>query len=158
MLTEMPEYQELLAPYFKPISQELIDWMNEPYESNRNFPEQLWQRASNGKRVRSKSEALIDMALYKNGIPFRYECALRLGDSIIYPDFTIRHPKTGAIYYWEHFGRMDDPAYSKNVFLKLQSYTACGIIPSIQLITTYETQKNQLNLEMIEKIIEEYFL
>jgi len=60
---------------------------------------------------RYKSEVFIDMALFTNNIPFRYECALELGHSTLYPDFTIRHPKTGEICYWEHFGLMDDPSY-----------------------------------------------
>ena len=61
--------------------------------------------------LRSKSEAIIDMILYKNGIPFRYEEKIVLGDVILYPDFVIRHPKTGDFYYWEHFGMMDDEDY-----------------------------------------------
>ena len=87
----------------------------------------------------SKSEALIDMALFSHLIPFRYECELSLGTHILYPDFTIRHPKTDDIYYWEHFGLMDNPSYCQNVSFKLQQYSLNGIIPSIQLITTYET-------------------
>jgi len=101
---------------------------------------------------------MIATFLYTNGIPFRYECALELNTSIIYPDFTIRHPHTGKIYYWEHFGRMDDPIYYKNTYSKLLLYTSNNIIPSIQLITTYETQTNPLTIDTIEKTINEYFL
>ena len=158
LLTEQSEYQELLSPFFKPISQELIDWKNADYEHNMSYTEQLIQRASEGKMVRSKSEVLIDMVLYKNKIPFRYECALKLNGITIYPDFTIRHPKTGEVYYWEHFGKADDPTYNKSIPLKLQNYITNGIIPSHQLITTYETRKKPLNLDTIEKIVEEYFL
>lgn len=121
------------------------------------YQEQLIHKASGGKMVRSKSEMLIDMALYMNKIPFRYECELQLGDSIIYPDFTIRHPKTGKVYYWEHFGMMDDMFYIKNACAKIQSYASHGITPSLNLITTFETQKNPLSLDKINRIIEEYF-
>lgn len=158
MLAEMPEYQELLSPYFKPQSQELHDWMKSPYDYNRKYPEMRIIKTSSGNLVRSKSEALIDMALYKNKIPFRYECALQLGESTTYPDFTIRHPRTGKTYYWEHFGKMDDPRYSKNVGLKLQLYINNKILPGIQLITTYETIEHPLNSEAIENIIKEHFL
>ena len=96
--------------------------------------------------------------LFVNKIPFRYECELQLGEIFIYPDFTIRHPKTGEIYYWEHFGRMDDSKYNKNVPSKLQLYISNGIIPSIQLITTYETIENPLSSEKVESLIREYFL
>lgn len=40
------EYQELLAPYFTPISQELSAWMHAPYERNQKYPEQLIHKAS----------------------------------------------------------------------------------------------------------------
>lgn len=158
LLTNNPEYQELLAPSFAPVSQELLDWMNSPYEKNNKHSDQLIHKTSSGHFVRSKSEAIIDMFLHINKIPFRYECSLQLGNSVIYPDFTIRHPETGDTFYWEHFGLMDDPIYSKNTFSKLQLYTSHGIIPTIHLITTYETRENPLSSEMVEKIIEHYFL
>ncbi len=158
MLTDMPEYQKLLSPFFKPASQELLDWMNSPYDYNTKHPEHLTQRTSSGHLVRSKSEALIDLVLYTHKIPFRYECALHLGESVIYPDFTIRHPHNGKIYYWEHFGKMDDSFYSKNACSKLQLYISHGIIPTIQLITTYETKDTPLSTETIENLVKEYFL
>lgn len=157
LLTNIPGYKELLSPFFLPKSQELSDWMTSPYEHNTNYSEQLILKTLSGNLVRSKSEVIIDMALYTNQIPFRYECALHLGDTTLFPDFTIRHPESGELYYWEHFGRMDDPLYYKNVFSKLQLYTSHGIIPSINLITTYETKENPLSSEVIEKIIEHYF-
>lgn len=40
-LLENPAYQELLNPYFKPVSQELLDWANAPYEKNSSYHEQL---------------------------------------------------------------------------------------------------------------------
>ena len=157
LLLKSPEYQKLLSPHFTPESQELATWSNTPYEQNQKHPEQLIHRSISGHLVRSKSEVFIDMALYSNKIPFRYEYALTLGTTTIYPDFTIRHPKTGETYYWEHFGLMDDPSYCKNSCSKLQLYTTHGIIPSIHLITTYETHDNPLDMKTVERIIAEYF-
>ena len=74
------------------------------------------------------------------------------------PDFTIRHPETGIIFYWEHFGLADDSEYCRSMNSKLALYTAHGIIPTINLITTYETKDVPLSLEMVEKIVEYYFL
>ena len=156
-LLDHPEFKSLLAPYFTPLSQELADWMNAPYERNPHHPEHLLHKSSSGNLVRSKSESIIDMLLYINKIPFRYECALHLGETTLFPDFTIRHPKTGDIYYWEHFGLMDNPIYSQNAYSKLQLYTSHGIVPSIQLITTYETKEHPLCSDAVEKIIELYF-
>ena len=53
---------------------------------------------------------------------------------------------------------MDDLSYSKNTFSKLELYNSHGLIPSVNLITTFETKNNPLNSQMIEKIIQHYFL
>lgn len=150
-------YYKLLKPYFCLQSEEMQKWVDEDYERNEKYPEQLIYRASSGKCVRSKSEMLIDTFLHINKIPFRYECALVLNEITIYPDFTIKHPESGEVFYWEHFGMMDDPNYSKNVWSKIQLYTAHGIIPSINLITTFETREHPLSSEMIEQTIAYYF-
>lgn len=158
LLDEMPEYRNLLSAVLKPASDELAEWMLQPYEKNPHFPERLIYKGCTGNFLRSKSEVLIEMLLVQHQIPYRYECALQLGDHTIYPDFTIRHPKTGEVFYWEHFGMMDEVNYSKNVPGKLHTYIAGGITPSINLITTYETKDNPLSMELVEKIIEYYFL
>ena len=53
---------------------------------------------------------------------------------------------------------MEDALYNRNVPIKLQTYISQGIIPSIQLITTYETMEKPLSAESVERIIKEYFL
>lgn len=153
-----PAYRELLSPHFQPLSEELLHWMNAPYDHNPNYPEHLIHRTISGHLVRSKSEAMIACVLYMNKVPFRYESPFQSGQVTIYPDFTIRHPQTGSQFYWEHFGLMDDPSYCKQVFSKLNLYATEKIIPTQQLITTYETGKKPLSLEMVEKIVKEYFL
>ena len=158
LLEQSTEYQKLLSSHFTPLSKDLSDWMNSTYEKNLSHPEHLSNKGFSDNYVRSKSEAMIDMTLYMHRIPFRYECALSLGGITIFPDFTIRHPKTGDFYYWEHFGLMDDPSYANNAYSKLQLYNSHGIIPSIQLITTYETKEHPLSAEVVEKIVEHYFL
>lgn len=151
-------YQELLSPYFKPHSQEISDWMNASFEQNPKYPENKIHKTSSGNMVRSKSEVLIDMVLYTHKIPFRYECELQLGEFRVYPDFTIMHPKTGKIIYWEHFGKMDDPKYNRNVGDRIQTYVNNGIVPSIDLIVTYETSFHPLSVDEVEKMVKEYFL
>ena len=156
--TNHPEFQNLLSTMYPSVSDALLQWSKEPFEQNTNHPDGLIHQSVSGQKLRSKSEVFIDTALCANGIPFRYECALHLADLTLFPDFTIRHPRTGATYYWEHFGLMDDPSYAKNACAKLQTYTHYGIIPTIQLITTYETREHPLTLETVDKIIDEYFL
>ena len=157
LLTEIPEYQKLLNFRFIPLNQELNDWMNSPYEKSNKYSEQLIYDTGFGYSVRSKSELLIDYALHTNKIPFRYENPIELDNIIIYPDFTIRHPTTGEFFYWEHFGMMDDPAYIKNVFAKLNLYVINGIVPNINLITTYETKDNPLDTKQVHIMLESYF-
>lgn len=135
----------------------MAEWTTSPYETAQMHPENLIHKTFSGHVVRSKSEVLIDTALFMNHLPFRYECALNLSYTTIYPDFTIRHPKTGDTYYWEHFGLIDDPKYSKNAFSKIQLYISEGILPGIQLITTYETTEKPLTSNTIDKVIKLYF-
>ena len=156
--TSHPEFQNLLSDTYKPLSHELHLWADADFEKNTQHSDKLIQKTISGNVVRSKSEALIDTLLHINQIPFRYECALHLDEITLFPDFTIRHPVTGKTYYWEHFGLMDDPAYIKNACSKLQQFAGHGIIPSIHLITTFETQEYPLTSDSIEKIIQEYFL
>ena len=158
LLINKPGYQDLLSPYFKHQSQEIEAWKNAPFEQNPKYPENKIHKTSSGNVVRSKSEALIDMVLYTNKIPFRYDCALQLREYTIYPDFTILHPRTQKIIYWEHFGKMDDLKYNRNIGERIQVYVNNGIVPSIDLITTYETSKQPLTTQEIEKIVCNYFL
>lgn len=151
-------YCELLKPYYQLKDEALSQWMNDSYERSEKYPESLIHKTSSGIMVRSKSESMIELFLHTNQIPFRYECALNLGGVTFYPDFTIMHPKTRKIYYWEHFGLMDEPDYVRNMCSKLEIYANYGIIPSIQLITTYETKEHPLNYHDVARIGAQYFL
>jgi len=157
-LINSPGFKELLFEQYTPFEQTLIEWMNASYEKNPHHTDNLIHKTYTGEFVRSKSESIILSALFKHRIPFRYECILQFGKVHIFPDFTIRHPRTGEFFYWENFGIMDDPVYVKKTYSKLQLYTSNGIIPTIQLITTYETKEHPLTSDVVEKIIEHYFL
>ena len=52
---------------------------------------------------------------------------------------------------------MDQPGYARKAGIKLQNYIASGIIPTIQLITTYETKEIPLSVDVVEGIVERYF-
>lgn len=109
-------------------------------------------------RVRSKSEVLIADALYKYGIPYRYECPLRLGKDVIHPDFTILRPEDRKILYWEHLGAMDEAGYARTALQRIEEYKRNGIFPGDQLILTSETSRMPLNFTMIERTIGHYIL
>lgn len=156
-LLKNPLYTELLSPYFQSLDQELSNWSKMTYEHNPHHPEYATLKSPSGHLVRSKSELLIDMALFQHQLPFRYECQLLLSGIAFYPDFTIRHPKSGKTFYWEHFGMMNNLNYSKKTFEKLQIYNNHNILPDFNLITTYETTNHPLNLDVIENKIEFFF-
>ena len=153
-----PVFQELLAPYFKPLSDDLNNWVKDSYPTNPYPYKHSPLTSPSGHNVRSKSELLIAMTLYTNKIPFRYECALQLGEVTIYPDFTIRHPKTGEYFYYEHFGMADDPKYSSKIGERIQRYISNGIIPGINLIISFETKDHPLDPILLEETVHKYFL
>lgn len=143
-------YDYLLKPYFNKIStDDLINWQSS-YNSNPKNPEQLTFQCPSGNLVRSKSEVFIDMALSSNAIPYRYECELILNGIKFYPDFTLKHPVTGDIIYWEHLGMMDNNDYAKKAFSKLQTYQANHIIPGENLILTFESRNNPFSFSDAE--------
>lgn len=152
------EYKNLLATHLKPEKEDLLAWMQEEYVRNTNYPEALIHKSMSGNRLRSKSEAMIDSCLYRYKVPYRYEDELQLGEVLLHPDFTIRHPVTGKYYYWEHFGLMDDPGYSNNTAHKIELYISHGYIPMINLITTFETKENPLGMDVIEKVVQHFFV
>ncbi len=155
LLTTQSAYTELLTQSVQ--TEDLSEWVKAPYETNPFHPEAKIHTAPGNIRVRSKAEAMIATFLYTNHIPFRYECALPLGTRTIYPDFTIRHPITGETYYWEHFGKMDDPVYRDRAYARMQLYSKHDIHPSIQLIITSEIPDCPLSTHTIECRIHEYF-
>lgn len=136
----------------------ILAWQQLDYKTNPSHPEQLIVRSELGIKFRSKSEAAIAVMLHNYSIPFRYEAELELKEYTLYPDFTILHPVTEKIVYWEHFGLMDDPHYRDNCFSKLRTYSNNDIMPSKNLITTFEYKSKPLDYIQIEQIIKDYFV
>lgn len=158
LLLEKDEFQQLLKDRFEIKEERVQQWLQEEYRTNPRNPENLIYKTPAGHMVRSKSELIIATILFMNHIPYRYECELVLGDHVIYPDFTIMHPKTYGIYYLEHFGMMDVPYYIHTACEKIRTYAENGIIPTMNLLTTYETKKQPIDPEYVERMIIDYFL
>lgn len=133
-------------------------WCNEPYERSSLHPERLIYRTQNGLLVRSKSESIIAGLLELEDIPFRYEAQLVLDGQNYYPDFTILNPQDNQILYWEHFGMVDDEDYAASMERKLNVYKRHGIKSWDNLITTYESESNPFNVQMIRRIIKAFLL
>jgi len=133
--------------------EEALAWCGEPYEKNELFPESLLHVTLGGRKLRSKSELVIASVLEAKRIPFRYEAALSLGDKIYYPDFTILSPRDGKVYYWEHFGMMNDGNYEVSMERKLSDYRKHGIVNWDNLILTYDDLKGALDSRIIHRLI-----
>lgn len=153
-LMAKPEFQELL----KNFNPSVEEWRKQPYQKLDSHPENLVLKTCSGNVVRSKSELLIDEALFREGIPFRYEAQLMLRTQPIYPDFSILHPKTQQLYYWEHFGMVDNERYAAGMCQKIRQYCEANIYPGDKLIMTFETKAKPLTTLEIEEIIRQKFL
>ncbi len=155
-LLSSPAYKPFLCRFSEdPV---ISEWMSHPSVKNNTFPQQPMIPTSEGSLVRSKSEAIIAEALFGSRLAYLYESALTLDNGVIYPDFTIMHPVTHEIYYWEHLGMIDKQEYFNHNMNKLRNYIRNGIIPSDHLILTWETQNNPLSPVYVEELINYYFL
>ena len=73
-----------------------------------------------------------------------------------HPDFRVQNARTGRLYYWEHFGMLDNPDYCANSQNKLELYAKYGYFPGENLITTSESSGHGLNLDYVDCLIEKY--
>lgn len=158
LLIKNSECRRLLSKKHIPKSKIIQEWLNEPYRTNPYKTDKLMHKGPSGNYYRSKSEEFIDICLTKYGIPFRYECELVLPTGIIYPDFTILHPKELKLYYYEHFGMMDNTVYAAKACEKINTYCLNGIYPNVNLIVTFETKEHSIPYDKIESIVNEFFL
>lgn len=140
-LLDNPGARRLLKDRFPVQNAPLSAWAAQPPATSAPYQEERIRECISGHIVRTKIERRIDNALFRSHIPFRYEDPLTLSGITIHPDFTIRHPKTGNYYYWEHFGMMDNPGYVDHMLWTLSLYARNGICPFQQLIMTFETKK-----------------
>ena len=133
-------------------------WKEEKYEKKGFIDNAPVYVASTGVKVRSKSEVIICNILNELGIPYQYEAPLKLkGVGTIYPDFKLLNVKERRTLYLEHFGMMDNPDYLDGFFKKQNSYIANGIIPGRDIIFTFESSKNQLDITSLKKLLRVYF-
>lgn len=155
-------YPKEIKKYIKPIfisDEEFIEkWISAPY-AKKTIPEDVATFITdNGERVRSKSELNIANALYKHGIPYKYECPLTLKTGItIHPDFTILKMPERKEIYWEHRGMMDDIGYARQAVQRIQDYLNSGYCIGKDIIISEETSKTPLGTREIDAIIDAYF-
>lgn len=132
-------------------------WMDQPYTRKpfrKGSPVFITLR---GERVRSKSEMIIADRLYANGIPYRYECPLKVGNAVIHPDFSILRMSDMKVVYHEHCGKMDDKDYVEDMVSRVSTYNQAGVIQGDKLTFSFETSATPLDVRVIDRMINSYF-
>ena len=153
-----PGRRALVTPIREPDEEFIATWQHLPYTGKPfeiNAPEFF---TSTGVRVRSKSEVIIAEALYRAGIPFRYEYPISVkGWGTLYPDFTCLNMTSREEIIWEHFGLMGDPDYTENAIQKISHYAASGYILGKNLIVTFESGNTPLSVKQVQAYIKAFF-
>lgn len=128
-------------------------WMETPYvrkSFKKGSPEFYTLK---GEKVRSKSEVIIADRLYANGIPYRYECPLKMGKKIIHPDYSILRMSDRKTVYLEHCGKIGDPQYTEDMLTRIKDYNDAGIILGDRLFLTFESDKTPLDVSLLDSLI-----
>lgn len=153
------ERQKLVKPYYLPDKQFIEEWerINYPIIFHPEEGKEIY--TEKGEAVRSKSEKILADKLKLLEIPYHYEKPLQLkGFGVVHPDFTVLNKRTRKVYYWEHFGIMDDQDYCVKAIKKIETMEKNGIFPGRNLIITCETANHPLNVRIVELLINEYLL
>jgi len=131
----------------------------------RFLEERLIHCTVRGEAVRSKSEVIIANLLTYHKIEYSHEKPLQFGDVIKYPDFTIEDEESGRVYYWEHCGLLNVPAYQARWGTKKKWYRENGILPHSEgggdkgtLIETRDKENGGISSQEIDRIIQEVIL
>ena len=136
-------------------------WQSEKYQNRWEGKGFLFETAR-GEKVRSKSEWMIASMLAEAGVPYRYEELIGLHEEFgvhLYPDFTVLNKRTRKIYYWEHFGKMDDPEYVNNSFLpKINDYYNFEYLPGEKLLMTFESKEHPFDTTQVKRLIETFLV
>lgn len=158
------ERKNLVVPIYVGAKEKVRQWQTESYEKNMMYPENLRYETEQGDVVRSKSEVIIANLLYQSrkDILYKYERPLEVLENgrmkTIYPDFTILNIHTGKVTYWEHAGLMDDPYYANEFVRKMNTYIANELLPGRDVVVTYETQSNPLDISVVKQLVKQVVL
>lgn len=154
-----PERKSFVDAIYLPEELRAEQWEKQQWKKYDKFTDGLRFETDRGEIVRSKSEIIIANMLNKksDNLSYRYEAELYLkkANRIVHPDFTILNKKNGKIYYWEHIGMLGNQIYSNDFVRKANDYIEDGIIPGKQLILTYETKDEPLNIQVVKMLVEE---
>ena len=135
-------------------------WQAEKYQNRWKAKDDYTYETTRGEKVRSKSEWIIAGMLADAGVPYRYEETVALSPEFgvfLYPDFTVLNKRTRKVYYWEHFGKMDDSKYIEGSFMpKISDYYNFEFLPGDKLLMTFESKHKPLDTTEVKRIIDTF--
>ena len=132
-------------------------WLAQPYKRKSSNKDYTFVTLK-GDHVRSKSELVIADRLWANGIPYKYECPLLVGNEIIHPDFSILRMSDRKIVYLEHCGKMDDPNYTEDMVKRVNLYSQEKIFQGDRLFFSFESSTTPLNTDVLDDMIRTNFI
>lgn len=152
------ERKTLIRPIDQSDDQFVKEWLTRPYRHKGFKQDAPVYTTMKGERVRSKSEIIIADRLASKGIPYKYECPVKLKDGIVlHPDFSILRMSDRKEIYLEHLGKLGDQGYADDNVKRLNNYAASGLILGANLFITYETDDVPLDTRMFDILIETMF-
>lgn len=135
-----------------------LSWEQLKASAGNYRPEGLIYEAD-GRKFRSKGEAMHAMCFANAGLEYIYEPEIRIDGIVLRPDFVVRNKRTGRIYFWEFFGMMDVAEYQEAFVRKLPALLKLGIVPGYNLICTCEFKGIcTLSISDIQAKIQAYLL
>lgn len=120
------------------------------------YPIETLYYTDNGEHVRSKSEKIIADKFAKEGIPYVYEPVCELNRKGLHPDFVLLNQESRQTYFYEHFGMMDKPEYAIAAVKKIAKYRELGYEYGKNLLYSFETGVDGLNINDLNRIILEH--
>ena len=155
---ELPsELKEHALPIIPDDDQFAAKWQAEPFKPKPFRKDAPKLYTLKGERVRSKSEVIIADRLFAKGIPYKYECPLRVGNGIIHPDFTILRMSDRKVVYYEHCGKMGDHGYVSDMLDRVDLYAHENIYVGDRLFLTFESEDHPFDLSYLDDFIEKNY-
>ena len=129
-----------------------IPYVHKPF--SKDAPKFYTQK---GERVRSKSEVIIADRLFAKGIPYKYECPVKVGKKVFHPDLTILRLSDKKILYHEHCGKMGDFGYVNDMVERVNDYAHIGVFNGDRLFFTFESEEHPLDISWLDDFIEKNY-
>lgn len=149
--------QGLVTPIITPWDKLVSDWLERSAGQEKlTFKKPGTLISKNGESVRSKTEKILADMFFDQKIAYKYEAPLRLGNNVIYPDFTFLSPYTRKEIYWEHNGMMGDELYADRFVDKISLYYKNNISQGQNLILTFESKNSAFDFALAQFFIDSY--